>query len=1006
MSRVKSGQEALLSWCKKCTEGYKDVSVTNFHTSWRDGLAFCALIHHFHPEAIDFSKLKKEDIEENNRLAFTTAEKLGIPALLDVEDMVALVKPEPFSIMTYLSQYYRQFEQTEGGVAGASSSAPHSQHRAPESTTAKIPVTPPQQLHEPRRPENPRTNSQPIKKCFKCGSNLSGEVVDAGNDKMFHARCFTCAGCKTLLGDRFVNVGGNIYCSSCGNSASMRALADKNKNERPTTHELPQEETSRKENEERERKEKLEREKREREEKEREEQLKQERLQKQTRETSTVTGEADPQSQTAHPAGITCTPLQQKPSGTISSTRNTTTLQNPNPPTQGTIPLWKQRAMEAKERNLQKEREEQELRRKKIEACTQNKSITESAPQKPLPTPPEKPLPTPLQNPLPAPLQDSLPGREERREPEIHHKGKEETERTQSEGGKEREAQKDMEAKPTPEIEQPEELAHQEQNRRNEETSNKQARKREKLAKRERQQKEKQEREARELERQAREKKEREAREQQEREEMEKKAREERNNQERAEQARREQEILRQQEQVERDLLKKKEEERLQLEEKEKLEREASQRESLRMQEERENERLAKEARERKDREVKERELYEKAERERIQNEQKEREAQALRDHEEKILREKAEIERRQEREELERNAAQVLEAKSKAHVEPNTREANEESISPVGIEEKYGRDIAQSRSTTTTVPLQPSAMPSTSPLIITSTSVGAEEVPSKPEKPLSSNTSAQCQTSIVHTTSPSPDPSSTSATIHEKTAFSGFLMCHCGSVWKLWWFVLQDTQLAFYPDSTCTSQEGAIPLSNISAVDITLKKEFQFQITERNNTLHALQAGSQPEMEQWISLIKQKCGLQQLEARDKTFVMGKGERKHTVVVKKGLYERREGWLEELNEGLFSSSWKRKWAVMGGGFLYLYASKAETGQRVTFPLYHCKIEMHMAEKFEGRAFRLTSEHPDNKSSRTIILRASEELEMHHWLNALTVQRLDIDSLIDGISFYL
>lgn len=48
--------------------------------------------------------------EKNIELAFSTATKLGIPQLLDVEDMLIVSKPEPFSIMTYLSQFYHFFK--------------------------------------------------------------------------------------------------------------------------------------------------------------------------------------------------------------------------------------------------------------------------------------------------------------------------------------------------------------------------------------------------------------------------------------------------------------------------------------------------------------------------------------------------------------------------------------------------------------------------------------------------------------------------------------------------------------------------------------------------------------------------------------------------------------------------------------------------------------------------------------------------------------------------------
>lgn len=105
-----TAKEGLLLWCQRKTAPYKNVNVQNFHLSWKDGLAFCALIHRHRPDLLDYGKLKKENPLDNLNLAFDVAEKhLNIPRMLDAEDMNSTAMPDERAIMTYVSSYYHTF---------------------------------------------------------------------------------------------------------------------------------------------------------------------------------------------------------------------------------------------------------------------------------------------------------------------------------------------------------------------------------------------------------------------------------------------------------------------------------------------------------------------------------------------------------------------------------------------------------------------------------------------------------------------------------------------------------------------------------------------------------------------------------------------------------------------------------------------------------------------------------------------------------------------------------
>ncbi|GFY53200.1 spectrin beta chain [Trichonephila inaurata madagascariensis] len=108
---TKSAKDALLLWCQMKTAGYPNVNIRNFTTSWRDGLAFNAIIHKHRPDLVQYDKLSKSNAIYNLNNAFSTAEEnLGITRLLDAED-VYVESPDEKSIITYVVTYYHYFSK-------------------------------------------------------------------------------------------------------------------------------------------------------------------------------------------------------------------------------------------------------------------------------------------------------------------------------------------------------------------------------------------------------------------------------------------------------------------------------------------------------------------------------------------------------------------------------------------------------------------------------------------------------------------------------------------------------------------------------------------------------------------------------------------------------------------------------------------------------------------------------------------------------------------------------
>lgn len=189
---------ALLAWCRRQCEGYRGVDIRDLSSSFRDGLAFCAILHRHRPDLLDFDSLSKDNVFENNRLAFEVAEKeLGIPALLDPSDMVSMSVPDCLSIMTYVSQYYNHFASSgQGGVS------PPRKGLAPSSPPSP-PVEPGDRAQGEELSPGPLsergTHRAPSSACAACGQHVHLVQRYLAEGKLYHRHCFRCRQCSSTL---------------------------------------------------------------------------------------------------------------------------------------------------------------------------------------------------------------------------------------------------------------------------------------------------------------------------------------------------------------------------------------------------------------------------------------------------------------------------------------------------------------------------------------------------------------------------------------------------------------------------------------------------------------------------------------------------------------------------------------------------------------------------------------------------------------------------------------
>ncbi|XP_059128477.1 F-actin-monooxygenase MICAL1 [Peromyscus eremicus] len=225
-----AGTEELLHWCREQTAGFPGVHVTDFSSSWTDGLALCALVHRLQPGLLEPSELQGMGALEATAWALKVAQhELGIPPVLSAQAVVA--GSDPLGLTAYLSHFHSAFKntpQSSSPVSQAPSGTPNAilflgkLQRTLQRTRAKVeaetPSTEEPPVSEPSVPpalpsENQEAGAEDL--CELCGKHLYILERFCVDGHFFHRDCFRCHTCEATLwpGGYGQHLGdGHFYC--------------------------------------------------------------------------------------------------------------------------------------------------------------------------------------------------------------------------------------------------------------------------------------------------------------------------------------------------------------------------------------------------------------------------------------------------------------------------------------------------------------------------------------------------------------------------------------------------------------------------------------------------------------------------------------------------------------------------------------------------------------------------------------------------------------------------
>ncbi|XP_040584291.1 F-actin-monooxygenase MICAL1 [Mesocricetus auratus] len=209
-----AGTEELLHWCQEQTAGFPGVRVTDFSSSWADGLALCALVHRLQPGLLEPSELQGMGALEATSWALKVAEhELGIAPVLSAQAVVS--GSDPLGLVAYLSHFHSAFKNmppSSGPVSQAPSGTPsailflgklqRTLQRTRAKEEAETPSTEESPVSEPSVPpslpsEHQEAGAEDL--CELCGQRLYILERFCVDGHFFHRGCFRCHTCEVTL---------------------------------------------------------------------------------------------------------------------------------------------------------------------------------------------------------------------------------------------------------------------------------------------------------------------------------------------------------------------------------------------------------------------------------------------------------------------------------------------------------------------------------------------------------------------------------------------------------------------------------------------------------------------------------------------------------------------------------------------------------------------------------------------------------------------------------------